>query len=54
MLSVGTQAPDFTLPDQNGELKSLADYKGQKVILRDRQSNRSDLRHKPARADYAP
>ena len=33
MLSVGTQAPDFTLPDQNGELKSLADYKGQKVIL---------------------
>ena len=33
MLSVGTKAPDFTLPDQNGELRSLADYKGQKVIL---------------------
>ena len=33
MLSVGTKAPDFTLPDQNGEMRSLADYKGQKVIL---------------------
>ncbi len=33
MLSVGTKAPDFTLPDQNGELRSLSDYKGQKVIL---------------------
>lgn len=33
MLSIGTQAPDFTLPDQNGELHSLSDFKGQKVIL---------------------
>lgn len=33
MLSVGTKAPDFTLPDQNGEMHSLSDYKGQKVIL---------------------
>lgn len=33
MLSVGTKAPGFTLPDQNGEMRSLADYKGQKVIL---------------------
>ena len=33
MLAVGTIAPDFTLPDQNGEMKSLSDYKGQKVIL---------------------
>ena len=33
MLAVGTQAPDFTLPDQNGDMKSLSDYKGQKVIL---------------------
>ena len=33
MLAVGTKAPDFTLPDQNGEMKSLSDYKGQKVIL---------------------
>ena len=33
MLEVGTQAPDFTLPDQNGNPHSLADYRGQKVIL---------------------
>ena len=33
MLSVGTQAPDFTLPDQNGENHSLSDYRGQRVIL---------------------
>lgn len=33
MLAVGTQAPEFTLPDQNGEEKSLSDYRGQRVIL---------------------
>ncbi len=33
MLEIGTKAPDFTLPDQNGELHSLEDYRGQKVIL---------------------
>jgi len=33
MLETGTKAPDFTLPDQNGEMRSLADYKGRKVIL---------------------
>ena len=33
MLEIGTQAPEFTLPDQNGELKSLSDFRGQKVIL---------------------
>ncbi len=33
MLEVGSKAPEFTLPDQNGEMKSLADYRGQKVIL---------------------
>ena len=33
MLETGTQAPDFTLPDQNGKLHTLADYRGQKVIL---------------------
>jgi len=33
MLEIGTKAPDFTLPDQNGEMHSLSDYKGQKVIL---------------------
>ena len=33
MLAVGTKAPDFTLLDQNGELRKLSDYRGQKVIL---------------------
>ena len=33
MLAIGTAAPEFTLPDQNGELKSLSDYRGQKVVL---------------------
>ena len=33
MLETGTKAPDFTLPDQNGKMHSLSDYKGQKVIL---------------------
>lgn len=33
MLNIGTKAPDFTLPDQNGETHSLGDYKGKKVIL---------------------
>ncbi len=33
MLDVGTKAPDFRLPDQNGELHSLEQYKGKKVVL---------------------
>ena len=33
MLEIGTKAPKFTLPDQNGQLHSLADYAGKKVIL---------------------
>ena len=33
MLEVGTKAPEFTLPDQNGQVHSLADYQGKKVIL---------------------
>ena len=33
MLEVGTKAPSFTLPDQDGNMHSLEDYKGQKVIL---------------------
>ena len=33
MLEVGVKAPDFTLPDQNGNMHSLSDYRGKKVIL---------------------
>ena len=33
MLEIGTKAPDFTLPDQNGVEHSLSDYLGKKVIL---------------------
>jgi len=33
MLEIGTKAPDFTLPDQNGINHSLSDYLGRKVIL---------------------
>ena len=33
MLTIGTKAPDFTLPDQNGEMRTLSEFKGQKVIL---------------------
>ena len=33
MLEVGTKAPDFELPDQNGKMHSLKDYRGKKVIL---------------------
>ena len=33
MLEVGTKAPAFKLKDQNGDLRKLSDFKGQKVIL---------------------
>lgn len=33
MLEIGSKAPEFSLPDQNGEVHNLSDYKGQKVIL---------------------
>ena len=33
MLEVGTKAPDFTLPDQDGNMHSLSEYRGKKVIL---------------------
>lgn len=33
MLEIGTQAPDFTLSDQNGNMHSLSEYRGKKVIL---------------------
>lgn len=33
MLKIGTKAPNFTLPDQNGVLHSLEEYRGKKVFL---------------------
>ena len=33
MLEIGSKAPDFTLPDQNGDMLTLSQYRGQKVIL---------------------
>lgn len=33
MLEVGSMAPDFELPDQNGNKHRLSDYRGKKVIL---------------------
>ena len=33
MLKTGTAAPDFTLPDQNGEIRRLSDFAGRRVIL---------------------
>lgn len=33
MLEVGTKAPQFTLPDQNGNSVSLSDFSGKKVVL---------------------
>jgi thioredoxin-dependent peroxiredoxin len=33
MLQDGDTAPDFTLPDQDGNTVSLADFRGRKVVL---------------------
>ncbi len=33
MLSIGTPAPDFTLPDMNGGMHSLSEFRGKKVVL---------------------
>lgn len=33
MLEVGTKAPAFELPDQNGVVHTLEEYRGKKVIL---------------------
>lgn len=33
MLEVGSKAPGFELPDQNGTMRSLEEFKGKKVIL---------------------
>lgn len=33
MLEVGTKAPEFTLPDKDGNNVSLSDFRGKKVVL---------------------
>lgn len=33
MLEIGIKAPDFTLPDQDGNMVSLSDFTGKKVVL---------------------
>lgn len=33
MLDVGIKAPDFTLPDKDGNIISLSDFAGKKIIL---------------------
>lgn len=33
MLEVGTKAPAFTLPDQDGRVVSLSDFAGKRVVL---------------------
>lgn len=33
MLETGIQAPAFSLPDQNGKIHTLEEYRGKKVIL---------------------
>ena len=33
MIEIGMKAPDFSLPDQDGNLVSLSDFLGKKVVL---------------------
>ena len=33
LLNIGENAPDFTLPNSNGEDISLSDFKGENIIL---------------------
>jgi peroxiredoxin Q/BCP len=33
MIEAGAQAPDFTLPDQDGREIKLADFRGQSVVV---------------------
>ena len=33
MLEIGTKAPDFSLPDQNGTIHTLKSYAGKKLLL---------------------
>lgn len=33
MLEIGTKAPAFELPDQNGQMHTLEEFKGKKIVL---------------------
>lgn len=33
MLEIGQKAPDFSLPNENGDMVSLKDFKGKKLVL---------------------
>lgn len=33
LLAEGDPAPDFALPDQDGEIRRLSDYRGERVVL---------------------
>ncbi len=33
MIQIGKKAPNFTLPDQNGDMHALSDYKGKWVLI---------------------
>lgn len=33
-IAIGDQAPEFSLPDENGKIHSLSQYRGQKEIGR--------------------
>ncbi len=33
LLKPGSLAPDFSLPDQNGKIHRLSDFRGKKVVL---------------------
>ena len=50
MLEVGMKAPEFTLPDKNGNMVSLTDFLGKKVVLYfTRKTIRLDVRDRLAR-----
>ena len=33
LLNIGDKAPDFSLPDSNGNMVSLSDFKNKKIVL---------------------
>lgn len=33
MLEIGMKAPDFILPDKDGNMVSLSDFKGKKIVV---------------------